>query len=61
MKDELRIQIDAIIDGKPHRKCPHCLRVLEINDFGLRRLKAHGREGQDVIANQSWCRDCRTK
>jgi len=59
MKDELRIQADALIDGKLYRKCPNCEQVLEINNFGLRRMKNAGKGGQDVVANQSWCRTCR--
>jgi len=59
LRAELRIQVDELRDGKLYRRCPNCGVLKEINDFGLRTFKAGGTEGQDIIANQSWCRECR--
>jgi len=55
----LKIQVDELRDGLLYRRCPECGELKEINEFGLRRFKEAGPEGQDVIRNQSWCRDCR--
>ena len=58
-RDEVRIRADAIIDGIVHRKCPHCKEMKPLDEFGLRRMAGHGTEGQDLLTNQSRCRDCR--
>jgi hypothetical protein len=46
--------------GTVNRKCPCCEVVKPLNDFGLRRMKHAGPNGEDVIRNQSWCRECRS-
>lgn len=46
--------------GAVSRKCPSCEVVKPLNDFGLRRMKNAGPNGEDVVRNQSWCRDCRS-
>lgn len=59
MKDELQINVDGIVDGRPVRVCPHCGKTKDLNEFGLRRMKGAARDGADVVANQSWCQACR--
>jgi len=46
--------------GMVERKCPKCGVTKPVNDFGLRRMKHAGPNGEDVIRNQSWCRPCRS-
>jgi len=58
-RDTVRIHADKIIDGVAHKECPNCGEMKPLDDFGLRRKKNAGPEGEDVIADQSWCRDCR--
>jgi hypothetical protein len=58
--DNVRILGSAIDDsGVVYRTCPHCGETKPLNDFGLRRMKNAGPNGEDVIRNQSWCRSCR--
>jgi hypothetical protein len=47
-------------DGVAYRTCPRCETQKSMDDFGLRRFKAAGPSGEDVITNQSWCRSCRS-
>jgi len=61
MKDELQINIHGVVDGRPVRRCPCCEELKDLNDFGLRRMKGAGKGGADVVANQTWCRDCRQR
>ena len=58
-RDEVRILADAIIDGIVHRKCPQCGDLKPLDEFGLRRMASHGKDGRDLLTNQSRCRDCR--
>lgn len=46
--------------GVVTRKCPSCDTTKPLDDFGLRRMKHAGPNGEDVVRNQSWCRDCRS-
>lgn len=61
MRDTINIHIDELREGKPYKKCPCCGEVKEINEFGLRRKVGAGKNGTDVLADQSWCRVCRTR
>lgn len=60
MRDELQINIHGVVDGRPVRRCPHCGELKDLNEFGLRRIQGKGKDGSDVVANQPWCRTCRT-
>ena len=57
--DEVRIRATKVIKGVVHRECPHCNKLKPLDDFGLRRMAKRGSAGQDLITNQSWCRECR--
>lgn len=59
-KDRVVVQGEQDKTGAVHRKCPCCGVVKPLNDFGLRRMKNAGPNGEDVIRNQSWCRECRS-
>jgi hypothetical protein len=48
------------VGGKVVRTCPHCATQKDINEFGLRTFKGAGDRGEDVVTNQSWCRQCRS-
>lgn len=57
----------VVVQGEPdsetgavNRKCPSCGVTKPLNDFGLRRMKHAGPNGEDVVRNQSWCRYCRS-
>lgn len=58
-RDEVRIQLDKVKDGIPYRKCPQCQKMKPLDDFGLRKMGTPGKHGGDIIANQSFCRECR--
>ena len=58
-KDIVVVQGEQDKAGVVHRKCPRCEVVKPLNDYGLRRMKQAGPNGEDVIRNQSWCRECR--
>ena len=58
-REEVRIRADEVINGVAHRTCPNCSEMKPLDEFGLRRMKGHGKEGQDLVTNQSWCRTCR--
>ena len=58
-KDIVVVQGERGNTGVVHRKCPRCEVVKPLNDFGLRRMKQAGPNGEDVVRNQSWCRECR--
>ena len=58
-KDIVLVQGERGDTGVVHRKCPHCAEVKTLNEFGLRRVKHAGPNGEDVVRNQSWCRKCR--
>lgn len=60
MRDTINIHIDELREGKPYKRCPNCGCVKEINEFGLRRKIGAGKNGADVIADQAWCRVCRS-
>ena len=60
-RDQINIHIDEIRDGKPFKTCPCCGELKELNEFGLRRKVGAGKNGVDVIADQAWCRFCRSK
>lgn len=60
MRDTINIHIDELRDGKPYKRCPNCGVLKEINEFGLRRKIGAGKNGTDVLADQSWCRPCRS-
>ncbi len=53
---------DIIKDNRggetPAWKCPHCERLLKIDDFGWRK-RDDIYPGQHVWHKQSWCKDCR--
>ncbi len=59
-RDIVVVQGEKDKTGTVHRKCPSCGVVKPLNDFGLRRMKHAGPNGEDVVRNQSWCRDCRS-
>ena len=56
---EVRIAVDEVRDGVPYRKCPKCVTMKPLDAFGIRKLTEKTASGQDILANQSWCRDCR--
>ena len=56
---EVRIAVDEVRDGVPYRKCPKCRKMKSLDDFGLRKHSSLNAEGQEIMANQSWCRGCR--
>jgi len=58
-RDEVRIRVDEVINGIAHRKCPNCGELKPLDEFGLRRMHGRGREGAELVTNQSWCRNCR--
>ena len=58
-RDEVRILADEVKDGKALRTCPNCGKTKPLDEFGLRRIKNGGQDGQDLVTNQSWCRECR--
>jgi hypothetical protein len=60
VRDTINIHIDELREGKPYKRCPNCGDVKEINEFGLRRKIGAGKNGADVIADQAWCRVCRS-
>jgi hypothetical protein len=60
-RDELRINADTIVDGKVHRTCPNCGESKPLDEFGLRKMAGSGKDGADLVTNQSWCRSCRTR
>jgi hypothetical protein len=56
----VRIHGDEIIDGVVHRRCPGpCGKLKPLSEFGIRRMAGQGENGQDLLTNQSWCRECR--
>lgn len=59
-RDIVVVQGERDKTGAVHRKCPSCGATKPLNDFGLRRMKGAGPNGEDVVRNQSWCRDCRS-
>lgn len=59
-RDIVVVQGEQDKTGAVHRKCPCCEVVKPLNDYGLRRMKHAGPNGEDVIRNQSWCRECRS-
>lgn len=62
MANEVRIRADKIINGIAHRKCPGpCKTLKPLDEFGLRKMAGAGKDGTDLVTNQSWCRECRTR
>ena len=57
MRDEVRIKADLLLEGVAHRKCPHCLEIKPMDDFGIRRMAV---KEKHLKTNQSWCRKCRS-
>lgn len=53
MREPLQINVHGVVDGRPVRRCPCCKELKDLNEFGLRTVRG-------VVANQSWCRDCRS-
>ena len=58
-RPEVRINADAVVNGVVHRTCPNCNEVKPLDEFGLRKMAGHGKDGSDLVTNQSWCRTCR--
>jgi hypothetical protein len=59
MKDEVRILGTKVINGSVWRKCPRCKQLQPLGEFGLRRMAGRGKDGADLVTNQSYCRKCR--
>lgn len=61
MRDIIQLAVDAFRNGKLYKRCHHCRKLKEINEFGLRRKVGMGKNGADVIAVQAWCVTCRSE
>jgi hypothetical protein len=60
VRDVVVVQGEPGVEGRVvERRCPNCNVVKPLDDFGMRRLKHAGPNGEDVLRNQSWCRPCR--
>jgi len=58
-RDTVRIKVDDIINGIAHRRCPNCGKLKPLDDFGIRKMAGYGSNGENLVTNQSWCRECR--
>jgi len=53
----INIKVDKIIKGRPHRKCPACKLMKDLDDFGIRFMNRP--DGTQECQAQARCRDCR--
>lgn len=52
------IQSSGYNGSEPTRTCPKCEQEKPLSDFGFRNM---GKNRDDEIRNQSWCKKCRSK